>query len=145
MFHNGASLQILHLYIAAGANSIHSLHPCRQPQWYSPYKTGLWLLLLQSFSVLLKKQILTRKIKDKNKSADRKARNRSTKNSRGSFMWPFLIMYVHTYVDHLGEKSWRGVKGELLEEGETPSILAGEPEEEPTLLRLPSSNSGDKL
>lgn len=36
------------------------------------------------------------------------------------------------------------MKGELLEEGhsETPSILAGEPVEEPTLLRLPSSTSG---
>lgn len=36
------------------------------------------------------------------------------------------------------------MKGELLEEGETPSILAGDPEEEPTLLRLPSSNSEER-
>lgn len=49
------------------------------------------------------------------------------------------------HVDHLGERPWTGVKGELLEEGETPSILAGEPDEEPTLLRLPSSRSGVKL
>lgn len=35
--------------------------------------------------------------------------------------------------------------GELLEEGDTPSILAGESEEEPTLLRLPSRRSGDRL
>ena len=43
---------------------------------------------------------------------------------------------------HLGDRSWRDVKGELLEEGETPSILPGDPVEEPTLLRLPSSSSG---
>lgn len=48
------------------------------------------------------------------------------------------------FPDHFGERSWRGVKGELLEEGETPSILAGDPEEEPTLLRLPSSNSEER-
>lgn len=47
--------------------------------------------------------------------------------------------------DHLGERSWRGVRGELLEEGDTPSILAGESEDEPTLLRLPSKKSGDRL
>lgn len=35
--------------------------------------------------------------------------------------------------------------GELLEEGDTPSILAGESEEEPTLLRLPSKRSGERL
>lgn len=46
---------------------------------------------------------------------------------------------------HLGERSCRGVKGESLGEGDTPSILAGEPEEEPTLLRLPSNTSEDRL
>lgn len=46
---------------------------------------------------------------------------------------------------HLGERSCRGVKGESLGEGDTPSILAGEPEEEPTLLRLPSNRSEDRL
>ena len=43
---------------------------------------------------------------------------------------------------HLGDRSWRDVKGELLEEGETPSILPGDPVDEHTLLRLPSSSSG---
>ena len=47
--------------------------------------------------------------------------------------------------DHFGERPCKGVKGELLEEGETPSILAGDPEEEPTLLRLPSSRSDERL
>lgn len=47
---------------------------------------------------------------------------------------------------HFGDKSWREAKGELLdEEGDTPSILPGEPEEEQTLLRLPSSKSGEWL
>lgn len=45
---------------------------------------------------------------------------------------------------HFGDKSCREVKGELLEdEGDTPSILPGESVEEPTLLRLPSSRSGE--
>lgn len=47
---------------------------------------------------------------------------------------------------HFGDKSWREAKGELLdEEGDTPSILPGESVEEPTLLRLPSSKSGEWL
>lgn len=47
---------------------------------------------------------------------------------------------------HFGDKSWREAKGELLdEEGDTPSILPGESVEEPTLLRLPSSRSGEWL
>lgn len=47
---------------------------------------------------------------------------------------------------HFGDKSCREAKGELLdEEGDTPSILPGESVEEPTLLRLPSSRSGEWL
>ncbi|KAA8588542.1 hypothetical protein FQN60_009887 [Etheostoma spectabile] len=45
---------------------------------------------------------------------------------------------------HFGDKSWRQAKGELLDEdGDTPSILPGESVEDPTLLRLPSSKSGE--
>lgn len=45
---------------------------------------------------------------------------------------------------YFGDKSWREAKGELLdEEGDTPSILPGESVEDPTLLRLPSSRSGE--
>lgn len=47
-------------------------------------------------------------------------------------------------VVHLGDRSWRDVKGELLEDdGDTPSILPGESMDEPTLLRLPSNRSGE--
>lgn len=47
-------------------------------------------------------------------------------------------------VVHFGDRSWREVKGELLEDdGETPSILPGESVDEPTLLRLPSNRSGE--
>lgn len=45
---------------------------------------------------------------------------------------------------YFGDKSWREAKGELLDdEGDTPSILPGESVEEPMLLRLPSSKSGE--
>ena len=56
-------------------------------------------------------------------------------------LYPALV-YLASLLVHLGDRSWRDVKGELLEEGETPSILPGDPVEEHTLLRLPSSNSG---
>ncbi|TNN51845.1 hypothetical protein EYF80_037941 [Liparis tanakae] len=47
---------------------------------------------------------------------------------------------------HFGDRSWRDAKGELLDEdGDTPSILPGESVEDPTLLRLPSSISGEWL
>lgn len=53
--------------------------------------------------------------------------------------WCLLLSHAH-----FGDKSWRDVKGELLdEEGDTPSILPGESVEEQTLLRLPSSKSGE--
>lgn len=49
-------------------------------------------------------------------------------------------------VAHFGDRSWRDAKGELLdEEGDTPSILPGESAEDPTLLRLPSTISGEWL
>lgn len=47
---------------------------------------------------------------------------------------------------HFGDRSCRQANGELLEEeGDTPSIFPGESVEEPTLLRLPSSRSGEWL
>ena len=54
-------------------------------------------------------------------------------------------MSLYGSPEHFGERPCRGVKGELLEEGETPSILAGDPEEDPMLLRLPSSRSDERL
>lgn len=72
----------------------------------------------------------------------------SSPSLRGeTFILP-LQHYHHTLVSlesplvYFGDRSWRDVKGEWLEEGDTPSILPGDPVEEPMLLRLPSSSSG---
>lgn len=63
---------------------------------------------------------------------------------------PFPLLPPHKTVaiaaGHFGDKSCREVKGELLDdEGDTPSIFPGESVEEPMLLRLPSSKSGEWL
>lgn len=58
--------------------------------------------------------------------------------------WGGIVRFVPGRSLHLGDRSWRDVKGELLEDdGDTPSIFPGEPADEPRLLRLPSNSSGE--
>lgn len=71
-------------------------------------------------------------------------RDREIERERDRGSGSFFVTVSLSSLAHFGDKSWRDAKGELLdEEGDTPSILPGESLEEPTLLRLPSSNSGE--
>lgn len=133
--------------LAAGAPSVsHSQRLTKShPQFLFPKFKYMYTLRIVAMNTGVQKRTWKTPLKTKSRQWQGGGSEKEISYlERGAFICPGLFWCLLLSHAHFGDKSWRDVNGELLdEEGDTPSILPGESVEELTLLRLPSSNSGE--